>query len=86
MLLPSPNPAAALPPPAPPPHNKVKTTLGQKVARSPPYPSPTAALPPPHLCPPPCQDRGGGEKSETRTKVKTNLVSEYEQHYRRQNN
>ncbi len=61
MLLPSPNPAAALPPPAPPPHNKVKTTLGQKVALSPPSPSPTAALPPPTSALPSAGTGAGGK-------------------------
>jgi hypothetical protein len=64
---PIPNHTAALPPP-----DKVKTTLGQKVACSPPSPNSTTALPSPHLCLPPCRNRGVG-KSETYQRSKCAL-------------
>jgi hypothetical protein len=58
---PIPQPRSSSPSPRPCPQNKVKTTLGQKVACYPPSPNPMDTLPPPHLCHPPCWDRGGGK-------------------------
>ncbi len=59
MLLPSPSPKAALPLP-PLPRNKVKTTLGQKVARTAPFPNPTTALPLPTSALSPARTGAGG--------------------------
>jgi hypothetical protein len=62
---PIPQPCSNSPSPIPPPHNKVKTTLGKKVARSPPAPNPTATLPPPTSALPPSGTGSGGEIRDT---------------------
>ncbi len=83
MLLPSPNPVPALPP------TPLLPTRSKLALDSCPHPLPPQSQSrsaPPTSALPPAGTVGVGEKSETQTKVKMYLSSDYEHHYRCQNN